>query len=205
VGQSFSTATPVFDSYARNLAKLAFNAWAGKQKLMGNLGSLFSIILTALVVPWVVHRLPYFSRPDILARRAVRAKLPAWASLTEMVFLVASVLALTVLFFKMELYVHQFFHPELEFLRSPRATFSLDSLFMAIETLAPLMAALPLGMILANLVSWSISPIRNVENKIMAEGVAGYTWKDLNMGLVRGAAVMVPVSIVTAFISLRRF
>ena len=169
---------------------------------MENLGSFITTVLTAILVPWVVRRLPYFKRPDVAARRAVRAKLPAWASLAELVFVVVSEIVLIVWFFQIERYVHQVFHPESQFIGPLQATFSLVSLFRVIEIIAPLTAALPLGLILANVISWSIPPIRHAENKIMAEGVAGYNWTDANMGLVRLAAIVVPVSVIAAFISL---
>jgi hypothetical protein len=80
----------------------------------------------------------------------------------------------------------------------------LDSSFAWIEVIAPMAAALPLGMILANLISWSVPAIRKAEDTIMAEGVPGYNWKALNVGLIKAAAVMTPVSIILALISLSR-
>jgi hypothetical protein len=62
--------------------------------------------------------------------------------------------------------------------------------------------ALPLGMLLANFMSWLVPPIRNIENKLMAEGVPGYTWHDLNFGLIKFSLVAIPVCVILAVISL---
>ena len=169
---------------------------------MKNLGSFLTIVLSAILIPWVIRRVPHLKRPDVAARRAVRAKLPKWVSLTELVFVVASEIGLILWFFEIEQHFHQVFHPESEFIGQLPATFSLIWVFRVIEIFAPMAAAVPLGLILANVVSWLIPPIRQAENKIMAEGVAGYNWTDANMGLVRLAAIVVPVSVIAAFISL---
>jgi len=172
---------------------------------MENIASLLGILLTVILVPLVIRNIPYFKRPDVLARRAVKAKLPGWVPITEMLFLAISEVALISLFFQIEIYLHGIFHPGSRFIDSQtNLNFSFDSLFAGIEAFAPIVAALPLGMILANLISWSIPPIRKAENKIMGEGVPGYNWKDINMGLIKLAVVMIPVSMILAFISLLR-
>jgi len=170
---------------------------------MEKFGSAFSIVLIAILVPWIIKRLPYFKQPDVVARKALKAKLPTWVRQTETLILLIFACALTVLFFQIEQYVHEVIHPQSQFLNPRGPTSSLDFFFLMIEALAPCMLALPLSMILANVVAWSIPAIRNVENSLMAEGVAGYNWKDLNMGLLKFAAIVVPISLVAAFISLR--
>jgi len=171
---------------------------------VANVASFLGIALTAALVPWIIRRIPYFNRTDVLARRAAKGRLPGWVSIAEFFFLVVSEIALILLFYSTEAYFHRIFHPELPFLPPLQPRLSFDLVFWLIEVLAPLIAALPLGMILANLISWSIPSIRNAENKIMGEGVPGYTWRDANIGLLKAAAMVVPMSVIFVSISLLR-
>lgn len=172
--------------------------------LVPNVASFLAIALTAVLIPWIVRRIPYFNRTDVLARRAAKSRLPGWVSIAEFFFLAVSEIVLILLFYSTEAYFHRIIHPELAFLPPQQPTLSFDLVFWLIQVLAPLMAALPLGMILANLISWSIPSIRNAENKIMREYGPGYTRRAMNIGLLKAAAIMVPMSVIFASISLLR-
>lgn len=172
--------------------------------MLRRLASFSAIALTVLLVPWVIHHIPYFNRSDVSARRVAKGRLPRWVSITELLFLGTSEIALIGLFYLSEASVHRVFHPGLAFLPAVQARLSFDLVFWLIQALAPPMAALPLGMILANLMAWSIPSIRKAENKIIDEGAPGYTWADLNMGLLKAAAITVPASVILALISMMR-
>jgi hypothetical protein len=172
---------------------------------VANLLASLGIVLTIVLVPWVIRHLPYFNRADVLARRAAKAGLPGWVSVMELLFLATSAIGLLYLFYSTEALLHGAFHPELAFLPSVRASFSFSLVFWLIHALAPVAAALPLAMILANLISHSIPSIREAENRVIAENVPGYTWAELNMGLLRAAAIIVPVSVILAVISVSMF
>jgi len=174
---------------------------------MGNLSSLASMALTLVLVPWIVRSIPYFRRPDVLARRAAKRQLPGWVTFVEGVFLLASEAVLIYTFFQIESYAFGLLHPGSTSMAShwPRAlSLSSNSLFCLVELFSPAAAALPLGMILANFISWSILPVRKAEWVVMAQNVAGYNWIDLNMGLIKAAVVMVPASVILALISLMK-
>ena len=171
---------------------------------MGNLGSLITIPLTIIFVPWALRRMPYFRRPDVVARRALKAQLPGWVSLVELLFFGVSIAALTVLFFSIERRAHRSLHQGGNILAVAPPASSVDFIFWLIQILAPVMMAIPLGGLLANFMSRLIPPIRNAENKLMAEGVPGYTWHDLNYGLIKFSLVILPVSIILIVISLMR-
>jgi len=163
------------------------------------------MVLTIISVPWLLSRIPYFNRSDVVARRNVKAKLPGWVSFAEFVFFGASTAMLSIFFFMLEKHVHQVFYPNRKFLSSINPSFSTDSIFLFIQALTPVILALPLSMLLANLISWLIPPIRNAENGVMAEGVAGYTWHELNRGLIKATLIMVPVCLILVSISLIDF
>jgi hypothetical protein len=174
---------------------------------MGILASLISVAFTVVLVPWIVYRVPYFRSPDVRARRAAKTRLPGWVTLIEGLILLVSETALIYVFFQIESFAYRFLHPGSVSMASrwPQTnSLSLSFFFELIELFAPAAAALPLGMILANFVSWSIPPIRRAEGAIMAENAPGYSWIDLNIGLVKTAAIMVPVSLILSFISLMR-
>ena len=124
--------------------------------------------------------------------------------MAELFFLAISELALVSLLYFTEASVHRVLHPELPFLPPMKPVFSFDLVFWMIQALAPLTAALPAGMIVANLISRSIPGIRRAENGIMAEGVPDYSWTDLNISLLKAAAIAVPVSVILAVISMTR-
>jgi hypothetical protein len=171
---------------------------------MGNFGSLITIQLTIILVPSVLHRMPYFRRPAVVARRVAKAQLPGWVPLVEMIFFGISEGVLFYLFFLIERYAHQALHEGKGILGSAPPTTSVGFIFWLIQIPAPLTMVLPLGMLLANLISWLIPPIRNRENKIMAEGVPGYTWHELNYGLIKFSLVTSPVCVILTVISLIR-
>ena len=172
---------------------------------MEDVGSLISITLTIFLVPLVLRRIPYFKRQDVKARRAAKAKLPGWVSAAEMSFFVASEVLLVPVLFSIENHVHQVFHQGRNIVGSIQPSFSADLIFWLIQVIAPLVFSLPLGMLLANLISWLIPPIRKIEYKIMDEDVPGYTWHDLNFGLIKAILIMSPVCLILASISLIRF
>jgi hypothetical protein len=172
--------------------------------VVANVASFLGMALTAALVPWIIHRIPYFNRTDVLARRAAKARLPVWVSFAEFFLFVVSELAFIFLFFSTEAYFHQVLHPGSAFLSPQQPKLSFDLAFWLIQALAPLIAALPPGMVVANLISWSIRAIRSAENEIMNEGVPSYTWRDANVGLLKATAIMVPISIVIGSISLFR-
>lgn len=130
-----------------------------------------------------------------------KAKLPSWISFVEFVALVASEALLLTLLFTLTVNVHQFIHPGVPYLHSGPITFSVNSIVDLIKIFAPMVIALPLGMVSANAVSWLIPRIRNEENRIMAEGVPGYSWKELNLGLIKFALVVAPVALSLVLIS----
>jgi hypothetical protein len=169
---------------------------------MGNLSSLIAMTLTAILVPLVARRIPYFKRPAVVARRAAKAQLPGWVSIAELIFLLVSEAVLIIPFYLIERYAHQALHPGRNFLAPMQPSFSADLIFWLIQALAPLIMTLPLGMLLANLISWSIPPIRNVENIIIEEGVPGYNWHDLNFGLIRYSLIASPICVILTVISL---
>ena len=171
---------------------------------MATAASLLGIALTATLVPWIVRRIPYFQRTDVLERRRAKARRPGWVSTLEFLFLTVSEIVLIVPFYLIEVHFHRVLHPGSPFLPPQEPRLSLDLAFWLIQLFSPLMAALPLGMILANLLSWSIKPLREAENEIMGKGVPGYTWRELNVGLLKTAAIMVPMSVIFAFLSLLR-
>ena len=82
---------------------------------MERFGSALSIILISILVPWIIKRLPYFQQPDVVARKALKAKLPKWVRQTEGLVLLIVVGALTVFFFQSEQYVHEVIHPNRSF------------------------------------------------------------------------------------------
>jgi len=171
---------------------------------MGNLGSLIAIPLTIILVPLILRRMPYFRRPDVVARRVAKAQLPGWVSLVEMIFLGAFEGVLIILFFLIEAHVHQALHQGKNLFGSAPQASSFSFVFWLIQICVPLMMALPLGMLMANLMSWLIPPIRNIENEIMAKGVPGYTWHDANYGLIKFSLVTCPICLILAAISLMR-
>jgi hypothetical protein len=83
-----------------------------------------------------------------------------------------------------------------------QSTISADLIFWMIQLFAPALIALPLGMILGNLISWLIPPIRNIEYKIIAEGIPGYNWHDLNFGLIKFSLIISPICVILIAISL---
>jgi hypothetical protein len=171
---------------------------------MGNVGSLFTMTLTALLVPLIMGKIPYFKRPSVIARRVVKKQLPGWVSFAELFFFVVSMAVLFPLLFLIENHAHQFFHHGRNIIVSIQPSFSADMIFFLIQALAPLIMALPLCMLLANLISWLIPPIRKIEYKVMAEGVPGYNWHDLNFGLIKASVIISPVCIILDVISLVR-
>jgi hypothetical protein len=171
---------------------------------MSSLISLLATVAAVLLLRQVVRRAPYFQRPDVVARRAAKAQLRRWVSLAELFFAVAALVALVMLFFPLETAAYGLLHPHAEFLPKVQPRLSSEFLAWLIQVFAPLAVALPLGLILANLISWLIPPIRKAEDKIMARGVPGYAFKDLNLGLLKFAAVSVPTAIVLAILSLMR-
>jgi hypothetical protein len=171
---------------------------------MGNFGSFIAIALTGILVPLIVGRIPYLNRKDVAARQAAKAQLPGWVSLIEFSLLAISVAVLTYSFFRIENYTHQVFHHGQNLLGTIELGFSFDSFFFLILALAPVIMALPLSMLLANFISWQIRPIRNIEDKIMSEGVPGYTWHDLNFRLIKASLISAPVCIIIALVSVIR-
>jgi len=171
---------------------------------MGNIGSLITISLTIVFVPWVLGRIPYFRRSDVTARRIAKSRLPGWVSVVELIFLGVSEGVLIVLLFSLERHVHQSLHQGRDMLASAPPIYSFGFVFWLIQILAPLILALPMGMLLANLISWLIPPMRKIEDGIMAEGVSGYTWHDLNYGLIKFCLLALPVCTILTAISLRQ-
>ena len=171
---------------------------------MENLGSVITIPLTIILVPWILSRIPYFRRPDVVARRVAKAQLPGWVSLIEFIFFAASEGGLFVSAFLVENRAHQALHYGMNILSYAPPLASLSFVFWLIQLAAPLIMVLPLGMLLANAVSWMIPAIRNIENKVMAEGVPGYTWHDLNYGLIKFSLVTSPVCLMLIVVSLMR-
>jgi hypothetical protein len=171
---------------------------------MGDLSSVLTIPLIAIVVPLVLGRLPYFRRRDVVARRVAKAQLPRWVSLVELVFFAVSVGLLISLFFVIEVHAHQALHQGRKLPAFAPPVFSVGFIFWLIQILAPVMMALPLAMLFANLSSWLIWPIRDAENKIMKTGVPNYMWHDLNFGLIKFSLMALPVCVILTFISLIR-
>jgi hypothetical protein len=169
---------------------------------MGNLSALITIPLTVIFVPLLLGKMPYFRRPDVVARRAAKAQLPGWVTLVETIFFGVSAGVLVVFFFWIEEHAHRALHQGKNVLSSAPSASSVGFIFWLIQILAPVIMALPLAMLLANFVSWLILPIRNLENKIVTGGVRGYSWHDLNFGLIKFSLMALPVCIVLTTISL---
>ncbi len=169
---------------------------------MGYLGSLTTITLTIILVPWVLRRMSYFKRPDVVARRVAKARLPGWVLLAEWLLFGVSESVLIIPLFLIEGHAHQALHQGRDLMSSAPPAASVGFIFWLIQILAPVVIALPLGMLLANLISWLIPPIRNLENEVMAGGVSGYTWHDLNYGLIKFTLVATPICVVLTVISL---
>lgn len=169
---------------------------------MGDLGSLLTIPLTIFLVPWFLRRMPYFRRPDVRARRVAKSRLPQWVSVVEMIFFAASEGLLVILCFLIEGRAHQAIHHGRGILASAPSGASFDVIFWFIQILAPVILTLPLSMLLANFLSWSIPPIRNRENEIISMGVPDYTWHDLNFGLIKACLVILPVCLILMAVSL---
>jgi hypothetical protein len=169
-----------------------------------NIGSLIAMSMTIILVPWVLGRMPYFRRPDVVARRIAKSQLPGWVSFLELIFFGVSIGVLIVLFILVEEYAHRSLHQGRDMLASAPPASSFGFIFWLIQILATLILALPLGMLMANLISWLILPIRKIEDKVMAEGVPGYTWHDLNYGLIKFCLLASPVCAILIVISLRQ-
>jgi hypothetical protein len=167
-------------------------------------GSLITIPLTIILVPLILRHMPYFRRPDVVARRHAKAQLPGWVSLIEMILFGVSVGVLIILFFLIEGHAHQALHQGRNMLGSAPPASSAGFIFWLIQVIAPVIMALPQGMLFANFLSSLLPPIRNIEDEIMAEGVPGYTWHDLNYGLIKLSLVISPVCVVLIAISLIR-
>jgi hypothetical protein len=148
--------------------------------------------------------MPYFRRPDVVARRIARSQLPGWVSLVELMFFGVSAGVLIVLFFFIENHAHRSLHQGSGMLVSAPPASSFGIIFWLLQILAPVILALPLGMLMANLISWLILPIRKIEDKVMAEGVPGYTWHDLNYGLIKFCLLASPVCAILTVISLKQ-
>jgi len=172
---------------------------------MRNITSLIAMASAMILVPWILHSIPYFTRPHVIARRVAKAKLSGWVSLVELFLFGVLCAGLTTVFFLIEGHAHQALHHGRPILTSIKASYSADLIFWMIEVLTPLMLALPLGMLMANVISWLIPPIRKAEHGIMEEGVPGYKWHDLNYGLIKAALVIWPLCMILDFISLVRF
>lgn len=171
---------------------------------MGNLGSITTMVLTIILVPLVVGRIPYLRRPDVVGRRVAKAQLPGWVTLVELLIFAASEGALVIFFFIIESYAYRTLHHGRSMPGSIQPSLSVDLVFFLIEVSAPVIMALPLGMLLANVISWLIPPIRNAEYKIMAEGVPGYNWRDLNLGLIKASLIISTVCVILCAICMVR-
>ena len=171
---------------------------------MGNLVSVLTIPLIIFFLPWAIRRMPYFRRPDVRARRAAVARLPGWVRLAELLFFCLSEVTLVALVFSLEMKVHQALHQGRNILQAAPPRLSSDFVFWLIQVVAPIVIVIPMGLLLANSISWLIPAIRKEENVVMAEGVPGYTWHDANYGLIKIAIVVLPVCLLLIAISLIR-
>ena len=119
-------------------------------------------------------------------------------------FFAASVAVIFLVFFTIENYAHRALHEGKNIIASAPQASSVDFVFWLVQLLAPIVMALPLAMLMANFMSWLIPPIRNIENKIMADGVPDYTWHDLNLSLIKFSLVATPVCVILTMVSLIR-
>ena len=170
---------------------------------MANLGSLIAILVTTILVPWLIRKMPYYRRPDVIARRVAKSQLPGWVSLIELMLLGVSECILVIPSFMFENSAHRILHHGTD-LTSYAPQVSMTFVFWLFELMAPIIMVLPLGMLLANSIAWLIRPIRDVENKVMAQGVPGYTWHDLNFGLIKFSLLAAPLCLIVIAISLMR-
>jgi hypothetical protein len=171
---------------------------------MTDFGTLTTIPLTIIVVPLVLSKLPYFRRPQVVARRVAKAKLPSWVSIVELLLFATFLGVGAIASFAIEERAHEFLlHGAKILVTAPSGSPALF-VFSLIEILAPVIMVLPSSMLFANGVSWLISPIKKHEDEIMAKGISGYTWHDANLGLIKASLIIVPVCMILAILALLR-
>ena len=143
------------------------------------ISKVFAILALVLVI-YGISRFQsyYFNRPDVIARRAARAKIPGWLNSLESV----TWLSLYMLFIFALIWGISRIN---DVLHSGTYTPGL--------ALAPVViAALPLAMLLSNAIFWAIPYTRRIENRY-AEGVPGASFSEANIGLLKFALIVEPV------------
>ena len=147
-------------------------------------------------VLWVVGRFQtwYFSKPDVVARRATRAKLPPTLQMFEMLVFACWLALFLAATYGLFFWVNGMVHPTSSGLSSRTITASWNSVFDFLKLFPEIFISAPLAMILANATAWVFPSIRRMEAKA-AEGVPGASFKEATTGLVKLSLVIVPVSI----------
>jgi hypothetical protein len=117
-----------------------------------------------------------------------KARLPGWVKQIEMLIQVSFFLALTFLFVVALLWLHAAIHPN---------TDKPTSMAFGLLLFSSLFSALAPSMILANIFSWSIPPMRRANLTAFA-GPETASFKGANMGLIKFGAVLVPICFAVA-------
>ena len=120
----------------------------------------------------------YFNRPDVIAWRAARAKMPGWLnSLQSLTWLSLYMFVMFALMWGIGR-INDALHP---------GTYTPGL------ALAPVViAALPLAMLLSNAIFWAIPYTRRIENRY-AQGVPGLSFSEANIGLLKFALIVEPI------------
>jgi len=143
------------------------------------ISKVFAIVSLVLVIYGIsLFRSDYFNRPDVIARRAARAKMPGWLkSLEPLTWQSLYLLLMFALMWGIGR-INNTLHP---------GTYPPGlALFPAV------IAALPLAMLLSNAIFWAIPYTRRIENRC-AEGVPGASFSEANIGLLKLALIIEPI------------
>lgn len=170
---------------------------------MNELSSLLAVIITVVLVPIIINRVPYFKKKDVIARRVARARLPAGVKILEFATFLILTTILGVLSFKIAVSSYSRIHPNMSYLSSQGVSLSWNSLFDLFKIFGPAVVAILLGMILSNLFFWLIPSVRKIEYEV-AKGVPGASFKDATLGLLRISSILIPILIILVFISILR-
>ena len=116
--------------------------------------------------------------------RTYKARLPAWASVTERVFCWALIIGLGAAVFRAFLAIHAITRPGRD----------VEGADAAFAVMGAGLLALPMAMLLANGISWLIPPMRSAN--LQAMGGLNQSFAKFNRGLVIASAVMWPIGLV---------
>jgi hypothetical protein len=124
-------------------------------------------------------------------RQAARDRLPVWAKLAQFLIWLPTWLSLAFIWFV--LFV------SIQHLVNPQASEKELSFGIAIIAFSALFGTMPIGLMLTNLVLWSVPPLRRV-NELSGKGVPGVSFKDATEDLISIAQILMPISAVAGFV-----